>query len=120
MTKEITAKDAINFDFQLLFPPIEDESNLLLSCRRSDYSASQISRAVEDCDAQVLNLNVTSLSKDVSDVVVSLRVNHRNPAPITRSLERYGYEVLTASSKSTNDADTMRSRANELLRYLEL
>ena len=107
-------------DFDVLFPDTGDQSSLLVSCSRSDYSASHISRAIEDCDAQVLNLNVTSLQSDASDVVVAIRINHRNPQAAVHSLQRYGYEVLSVESSSIEENEKMRSRANELLRYLEM
>lgn len=118
--KEMTPKDAQLIDFSLLFPPAEDESRLLVGCRRRDFSASCISRAVEDCNAQLINLNVTGLSSDEAELVVAIRVNHRNAEAITRSLSRYGYDVLDARSSSEIDNENMRSRANELLRYLEV
>lgn len=120
MTKDLTPKDAPVSDFDIFFPPTPDESRLLVGCRQIDYSASMIARAVEDCNAQVLNLNVTSLPSAQQHLVVDLRVNHRNAEPIARSLARYGYDVIDTRSGSLYETETMRSRANELLRYLEL
>lgn len=120
MTKDLTPKDESVLDFDLFFPHVEDESRLLVGCRQDDYSASMIARAVEDCNAQVLNLNVTSLSSAGAGMVVDLRVNHRNAEAITRSLARYGYDVIEAKSGSLHETEKMRSRANELLRYLEI
>lgn len=120
MTKDLTPKDESAIDFELFFPHAQDESRLLVGCRQADYSASLIARAVEDCNAQVLNLNVTSLSAGASGLVVDLRVNHRNAEAISRSLARYGYEVIEAKSSACAETEKMRSRANELLRYLEI
>ena len=120
MTKDLLPKDIIMNDFDVLFPNTGDQSSLLVSCSRSDYSASHITRAIEDCDAQVLNLNVTSLQSDSSDLIVALRINHRNPQAAVHSLQRYGYEVLNAESSYAEENEKMRSRANELLRYLEI
>lgn len=120
MTKEITPKDVPANDFHRLFPPLEDESTLVLGCMRGHYSASRIARAVEDCDAHLLNLNVTSTPSDLADIVVEIRVNHRNAEAISRSLERYGYDILEAKSNHAEDNERMRSRVNELLRYLEV
>lgn len=95
----------------------------MIACRRRDYSASRIARAVEDCDAHLLNLNVTAdTDYDTSNrLIVELRVNHRNPSAIARSIERYGYEVVDFESVATNDDDeTARRRLDELLHYLEL
>ncbi len=124
MTKELLAKDNRNSDFyteyNTLFPAVGDECRMLIGCRRANYSASEIARAVEDCDAQLLNLNVTSLAAEEADLVVALRVNHLNAGSIARSLDRYGYQVLDIASSSTLDDDRLRLRAAELLRYLEM
>ena len=120
MTKEIIAKDLTFSEINELFPPVEDESRYIIGCSRADYSASAIARAVEDCNAQVLNLNVTALPSEDYDLVIFLRVNHRSTEAITRSLERYGYSVLQAHSSSEQVNEQMLDRVNELLRYLEI
>lgn len=106
-----------------LFPPVDESSTLTVACRRRDYSASRIARAVEDCDAHLLNLNVTADSDyDMSNrLIVELRVNHRNPSAIARSIERYGYEVVDFETGAANEDDeTARRRLDELIHYLEL
>ena len=81
--------------------------------------ASRIARAVEDADARLLNLNVTSLSSEQAQLVVDLRVDHRNPERVARSLERYGYTILNTDAGMLDD-DTTRSRYEELMKYLSL
>ena len=71
---------------------MEESSTLVLTCRRGDYSASRIARAVEDADAHLLNLNVTADSeRSDSRIVAELRISHRDPEAAARSLERYGF-----------------------------
>lgn len=116
-----------------LFPAVAESSRLLVGCRREDYSASRIAHAVEDCNAHLLNLNVTSMDNDkdydidgdgISDgkfpVVCDIRVKHRNAEHISRSLERYGYTVLEATTSEKPDESTLRQRINEFFRYLEI
>ena len=112
---------------ETLYPPRPDTSRLLVGCPRGEYSASRLCMAVEDCNAHVLNLNVTAQGEVADDyMVVDMRVDHRSVAPIQRSLERYGYEVLLVRSDSSEDSeaedynDTLRRRIQELLRYIEL
>lgn len=117
---------------EYFFPPVAESSRLLVGCRKEDYSASRIARAVEDCNAHLLNLNVTEIGSEnpfaaddeVSDgkfpVIFDLRVSHRNAASISRSLERYGYTVLSAKSSDNADDDTTRQRIDQLFRYLEI
>ncbi len=105
-----------------LFPFVGDNSTLVLSCPKGDYSASRIAHAVEDCDAHLLNLNVTA-DRAESDgrLIVELRVSHRSPESVGRSLERYGYEVIDAVGSDDSDDDSlMRSRYEELMMYLGL
>lgn len=115
-----------------LFPAVGDSSRLLVGCRREDFSASRIARAVEDCNAHLLNLNVTSFGfkesydpedEEFSDakfpVVFDLRVTHRSPASISRSLERYGYTVLDTSAE-TDTEDVTAERIDNLFRFLEI
>lgn len=121
-------------DDAYLFPPVAESSRLLVGCRREDYSASRIAHAVEDCDAHVLNLNVTSMGgaetmerldcEDFDDakfpVVFDLRVSHRNTEGVERSLERYGYTVISTRTTCDADSDTARHRLDHLIRYLEI
>ena len=75
--------------------------------------------AVEDCDAHLLNLNVTSDSDNSeSHIITDLRISHRDPNSAVRSLERYGYEVLATEETPTGEESVMRSRYDEFMRYL--
>lgn len=121
MTKDFAPKDISTSSFEHLFPPTIDQCRLLIECGQGDYCASQIARAVEDCNAQVLNLNVTALPpRRPGGLVVDLRANHRNSEAISRSLSRYGYEVIDAVGPDGPADEAMRQRANELLRMLEV
>ena len=115
-----------------LYPPMPDSARLLVGCRREDYSASRLAHAVEDCDAHLLNLNVTasgmewrpSPASESGDpkfpVIVDLRVSHRNADSIARSLERYGFTVLEADAPDSSDGDVLRERLDHLWRYLNV
>ena len=108
-------------EIERLYPPLEESSRLLVSCIPADYSASRIARAVEDCDAQLLALSVTSMRDAAGRPVVMLRVNTRNSASIERSLARYGYEtIFSRGDLSEGEQTEARARINELLRYLEM
>ncbi len=116
------------------FPAAGDTSRMLVGCRREDYSASRIARAVEDCDAHLFNLNIVSMGNSSGaaileaayddipfQVIFDIRVSHRNPDSIRRSLERYGYTVLEVmSGDGSDDDDVTRRRIDELIRFLEI
>lgn len=108
---------------EVIFPPNPESSRLLIGLPKADFMASHIARAVEDADARLLNLNVTSLPSAVpSGVVVDLRVSHRNPERVVHSLERHGYDVLSVLSPDASDDsdETMRRRYDELMYLLSL
>lgn len=114
------------------YPPVAESSRLMIGCSREDYSASRIARAVEDCDAHLLNLNITARPDKTGDeegeafrlpyqYLVDIRVSHRNASGVKRSLERYGYDVLDIlSAEHSEDSEMMRKRIDELFRYLEI
>ncbi len=117
-------------EHEYLYPPVADSSRLLVGCSREDYSASRIAHAVEDCDAHLLNLNVTSFNTGYDadtyyadnskfPVVFDIRVSHRNADSIMRSLERYGYTVLDTKDAPGADNDTVRERIDLFFKYLE-
>lgn len=103
-----------------LFPPVSDSCRLVMTCRKDDYAASIVARAVEDCDAHLLNLNITSELTEEGHMVVELRVGMNNGESVARSLARYGYEVVKIEHDSMVDDDTMRRRIDELMHYIEL
>lgn len=108
---------------EALMPPLQmqEASELLMSCRPVDYSASAIARAVEDCDAQLLGLNITAMRDASGNPVVALRVNVRDTSGVVRSLERYGYNtILTGSAPDSAMRRRAQDRARELIHYLEM
>lgn len=107
-----------------LFPLVDDTSELTVVCRRADYSASAIARAAEDCNAHLLNLNVTSdpaPDGNPDSIVVELRLGRRDPSPVARALVRYGYDIVDSREPlSTTTNERALSRIHELLRRLEV
>lgn len=98
-----------------------ESSALVVACRPDQYSASVIARAVEDCDAHLINLCLSGERTDIGEVVVYLRIDHRNGESAARSIERFGYRVLRVDNAGGELSDeTARDRVNQLLRYLEI
>lgn len=119
-TKEIVSKDFKTYELDSLYPVSEGSCHLLIGCRASDYSASRIAKAVEDCDAHLLNLNVMLDSDNRYDLLADLRVNRRSGESVARSLERYGFEVIEFTGDDGADDEALRSRIEELLRYINI
>jgi len=104
-----------------LFPDSDECSELLVACHPGDFSASEIARAVEDCDIRLLALSVTAMHDADGRRLIVLRVASRTPDGVARSLARYGYETIHTFSRLTGEEQQRaRSRVNELLHYLEI
>lgn len=113
--------DACDAEMSVLYPESDDRSEILVSVRPDDYSASVISRAVEDCDVHLVNMNVTSARMPDGALIVALRVDCSNPSIVERSLERYGLCVIDSwGAMTTIDNEEERRRAAEVLHILEL
>ncbi len=104
-----------------LFPQRAECSELTVSCHPDDYSAGSIARAVEDCNAHLLNLNLTADTTPQGHAVVELRIGMLDPSCVARSLERHGYTVrATRSPRESADESKARRRAEELMHYLSV
>ncbi|MDE7411234.1 MAG: hypothetical protein K2M94_04260 [Paramuribaculum sp.] len=103
-----------------LFPPVSDSSELTVVCDRDDFSASLIARAVEDADAHLLNMNVTSAEVGLYRMAVDLRINHRDAGAVIRSLERYGLHVTNLISGEDSFTEYARKGVNDFLAQLEI
>lgn len=106
-------------------PPLPETSLITVACPPEDFSASLIARAVEDSDAHLINMNVTSRRLEGGLLAVELRTNHSCPDSAVRSLRRYGFEVIDARSADVSapvasDDEALRDRAAELLHILNV
>lgn len=119
MAKDLLAKENKNPQFEEFFPYNPDSCRLVIACSRADYSASRIARAVEDADARLINLNVTAHDPGEGRLAVALRIDHRNPERVIRSLDRYGFPIIASESEEVAD-DTLRRRYEELMRMLNI
>lgn len=108
-------------ELSLLYPPSDRRAELLVAVHPDSYSAAAIARAVEDCDLQPVNINLTPARTPDGRLVVALRVDSESTDAVTRSLGRYGYDVIAAAgTRPSIDEDESRRRAAELLYMLEL
>lgn len=86
----------------------------------SAFSASSVARAVEDADANLLDMLTSADPADGNRLRISLRVSHADPSGVVRSLERYGYEVTSSSGVVNEDYDKARRHLSELELYLNM
>ncbi len=90
----------------------DDCSVITVECSPADYSASRIAHAVEDTDAHLVDL--WSVPSDGGRMRVTLRVRRDDPSSTVHSLERYGYDVVSAYGNDYGDSDMAAMRLLEL------
>lgn len=109
----------------------------MVSCPKRDYCASQLCRAIEDCDAHVLNLNIIDADipgiytdsgtrhfdtdyEDTPRTYIELRISHRNVEAAARSVARYGYTVEYARDAIGTTKGDIDGRLESLMRILNV
>lgn len=98
-----------------------ESTDLLVACPAADYSAAAMARAAEDCDAHITYLHLLPQRSENGDLLTALRVNRVDGLAVARSLERYGYKVVSIrSSLACEGMESLSHRAREVMRYLEL
>lgn len=102
-----------------LIPENASYGHLTIGCSPENYSASIISRAVEDANAHLYHLNVTADTTD-SEVVIDLRFSHKDAGAVARSLYRHGYRVISGADDSDGNSDADSNPYAALIRYLEI
>lgn len=111
---------AVSFDLTDLFPSVADSSHILVGTGHEDFMASRIAHAVEDADANMINMNVTGMTSAHDRHIIEIRVNHRDPERVARSLERYGYNILDVKSGDGSTNEQLTERLDELMHYLSI
>lgn len=96
----------------------DDSSIIELEISPSAYSASQIAHAVEDANVHLVDLWTVPGEGDVVKVTVRVRTN--DPSSVVGSLERYGYEVITATGEENRNLETAVERLLSLNAMLKV
>lgn len=102
----------------LLMPQREESCTLEVCCSPGEYQASALARAVEDADAHLLEL--LSRPAPGGNIAVQIRCSRRDPAPVARQLERYGFTVTNMQGEASATPDVAEERMAALRRYLEI
>ncbi|HKL14356.1 MAG TPA: CBS domain-containing protein [Balneolaceae bacterium] len=85
----------------------------------ADYTLTELVNIIEAEGAKVLGLTVERSRAEESGVHVSIKLNLEDTSAVVSSLKRHGYITTTENRDDLLQID-MSSRADELLRYLEL
>lgn len=92
---------------------------LVLNMTARDYSLSEIARLVEENDAKILSLYVSS-GPDTTEIDVTIKLNVFDLSSIIRSFERYDYSIK-ASFRDDDKMETLyKDRFEEFMRYLNV
>lgn len=92
---------------------------LVLSMTSRDYSLSEIARLVEENDAKIINLLV-STSPDSTELDVTIKLNVFDLSAIIRSFERYNYSIKASYRDDDKIESLNRDRYEEFMRYLNI
>lgn len=85
----------------------------------ADYTLTKLVNIIEAEGAKILGLTVEHSRGEESGIHVSIKLNLEDTSAVVSSLKRHGYISTTENRDDLLQVD-MSSRADELLRYLEL
>lgn len=94
-------------------------SVITVMMEKPDFTLSKLVHLIETENAKILGLTVEQPEDEESLLQVSLKLNLEDTSAITSSLKRHGFVVTSIAKQDLLHVD-MTSRANELIRYLDL
>jgi len=86
---------------------------------KADYTLTKIVNIIETEGAKILGLTVEHIPGTEATIRVSIKLNLQDTSAVISSLNRYGYLTTSENRDDLLQVD-MSSRADELLRYLDL
>lgn len=86
---------------------------------KADYTLTKLVNIIETEGAKILGLTVEQIPETEASIRVSIKLNLQDTSAVISSLKRYGY-TTTAENRDDLFQLDMSSRADELLRYLDL
>lgn len=92
---------------------------LVIRLNERDYSLQEISRLVEENNAKILSLNMSSDDKSIEKVRITLKLNVPEMSHIVATLERFDYEII-ASFQENELQNNNRENLGLLMKYLNI
>jgi signal-transduction protein with cAMP-binding, CBS, and nucleotidyltransferase domain len=86
---------------------------------KSDFTLSELVHLIETEGARILGLTVEQPPDGENIIQISLKISHEDTSAVTSSLQRHGYHTTTENKSDLLQID-FTSRADELMRYLDL
>ncbi len=90
-----------------------------LEINHRDYSLAEIARIVEDSDAQILSSYMGDSGVN-NQLLVTIKLNRTEIAPVVKAFERYGYKIRNSFSANDSMDDGARKNYDSLMRYLSI
>ena len=84
-----------------------------------DYTLSEIVQIIEVEEARILGITVETPEELNDTFSISIKLNVEDVTRVSAALRRYGYTISSETGNESYDND-FKSRANELLDYLEI
>lgn len=94
-------------------------SVITVEMAEADFTLSKLVNVIESEGAKILGLTVDHQNDNSSRLQVSLKLNLQDTSAVTSALERHGYVTTTENRHDMMQVD-LTSRADELMRYLDL
>lgn len=91
---------------------------IILELNANDFSMVEISKVIEENDAKILSLYVTSPA-DSTRLELTIKLNRIDIAPVLQSFIRYNY-TIKASFFESDYFDNLRERYDQLMTYLNV
>lgn len=84
-----------------------------------DYSLTRIVNVIEENDANILSIT-TQRNLASGQIGIHIKLNVDSAETVASALERFGYEVITFSTSTDDERDTLRRNYDSLMRYLSV
>ncbi|MDD3877112.1 MAG: CBS domain-containing protein [Bacteroidales bacterium] len=91
---------------------------IILEVNQSDYMLSQIAHIIEENDAKVLCLYISS-NPDTTKMEITVKINKMDIRPVLQTLNRYNY-IVKATYTDFNNIENLKDRYDLLMNYLNM
>lgn len=91
---------------------------IILEINDKDYVLTEVARILEDNDAKLLGMYITTFP-DSTKLEVTLKVNRIDLAPLVQTFLRFNYTVKATFSEQSED-ERLRERYDSLMKYLNV
>jgi len=92
---------------------------LILEIGQNDFVLSEISRIIEDNNAKMLCMFLTTLPNS-AQLEVTLKINKMDIHPILQTLERFNYNVKASFTEDQSYFEDLKDRYDSLMKYLNV